>query len=350
MAWAVPTYSKNQVDRAGDVLIKENASQEDIDQALEVLNNWRSAHAFPLNTFQIRLRKEVQRIDDNAIVAQRLKRKTSILYKLERFDGMRLARMQDIGGCRAVVFGMKNVRQLHTNYKKCRIKHRLVNEKDYISSPKESGYRGIHLVYRYFSDKMDTYNGLQVELQLRTRIQHAWATAVEIIGIFIHHSLKSSVGPDKWLRFFSLMGSVFAFAERTPLVPGTPTKEADLKIAVRKLVKDLKVIQKLESYGRTLKQMDRPRTKMAHFYLMYLKPLSGELRVQIYRKEESKRASLDYLEIEKRLSDDKGAEAVLVSVDSIEALKAAYPNYYLDTTRFLEYLKKYLKSNARARN
>ena len=55
-----------------------------------------------------------------------------------------------------------------------------------------------------------------IELQIRTRLQHAWATAVETMGIFIDHSLKSSQGPQDWLDFFSLVGNAFAYIEGSP--------------------------------------------------------------------------------------------------------------------------------------
>ena len=35
-------------------------------------------------------------------------------------------------------------------------------------------------------------------------------------------------------------------------------------------------------------------------------------------------------------------QAVLVAADSLQSLKRAYPNYYLDTGRFVEYLDQLL--------
>ena len=87
---------------------------------------------------------------------------------------------------------------------------------DYISAPKASGYRGVHLMYRYKSDKKKTiYNDLKIEMQIRSRYQHAWATAVETVGIFVGQALKTSMGDDRWLRFFALMGSAIAIREKT---------------------------------------------------------------------------------------------------------------------------------------
>lgn len=104
MAFVEIQYSKSQVNRAGGILVAPEAySLEDQKWAGLVLANWRACHGYPINTFQATLRQKLKVIDDAAIVAQRLKRAPSIIFKLQRFDGMKLARMQDIGGLRAVV-------------------------------------------------------------------------------------------------------------------------------------------------------------------------------------------------------------------------------------------------------
>jgi ppGpp synthetase/RelA/SpoT-type nucleotidyltranferase len=108
---------------------------------------------------------------------------------------MSLARMQDIGGCRAIFPTVEDVYTCQKNMLASRMQHNPPkNHKDYIESPKESGYRGIHIVYEFTSksQKYATYNGMLVEVQLRTVVQHAWATAVETVGIFTGESLKSS--------------------------------------------------------------------------------------------------------------------------------------------------------------
>lgn len=185
MAFVKPTYSKGEVNRAGEIL---KAADEDPrtwqDQiwATDVLTNWRASHAYPINTFKKTLRDKAGRIDENAIIAQRLKRRSSIIFKLRRFEGMQLARMQDIGGVRSIVKSIRTVRDLESVYRTgSRFKHNLVSSKDYIENPKDDGYRGIHLIYRYENDVKTAkpYNGLCIEMQLRTSLQHIWATAVE---------------------------------------------------------------------------------------------------------------------------------------------------------------------------
>ena len=59
----------------------------------------------PLNEFQNTLRARLKKLgQSDAIVAQRIKRKPTILEKLQRFRSMRLDQMDGIGGIRAFVF------------------------------------------------------------------------------------------------------------------------------------------------------------------------------------------------------------------------------------------------------
>ena len=60
MSWILPEYSRRAVDRAGKTLVStwmgDGTSRGNVQQALTVLNNWRAAHSFPLNTLQMGLR------------------------------------------------------------------------------------------------------------------------------------------------------------------------------------------------------------------------------------------------------------------------------------------------------
>ena len=97
--WEVPQYSKSQINKAGKTIVDPNASKEDYDNAIKILNNWRASHAYPLQVICSNLRLR----NPNAIVVQRLKRLESITGKIERFPDMSLYRMQDLGGCRVIV-------------------------------------------------------------------------------------------------------------------------------------------------------------------------------------------------------------------------------------------------------
>lgn len=109
MAYVKPTYSKGQVDKVGGILVSPNSySFEERLSADAILANWRACHGYSINTFPATLRLKLREVDKNAIVAQRMKRAPSISLKLQRFDGMRIACMQDIGGLRAIVSTVAN--------------------------------------------------------------------------------------------------------------------------------------------------------------------------------------------------------------------------------------------------
>jgi len=339
MTWATPQYSRSQVNRAGDVLIADLRSPNDEDWALQVINNWRASHSFPLNTFQMGLRTRARQVDSSALIAQRVKRLSSIEYKLRIQPGMRLSRMQDIGGCRAVVADVPAVRNLRDLYVKSHLKHRLVKEDDYISEPKRSGYRSVHRVYRYVSDRSATYNTLQIEVQMRSQLQHAWATAVETVGTFLQQSLKASQGSDEWLRFFTLMGSAVARLENTTLVPDTPTSRSELIRDLKHYITCLDVHGKLSAYSATIRTLEKPEVRGAHYFLLDLRPSEGTVTINTFARNELQVATAQYLETERQLTGP-GSEAVLVSVESLGLLRRAYPNYFLDTGVFLDTVKR----------
>ncbi len=340
VVWAAPKYTRGQVDAAGAILASDIKDVAKIEEALQVLNNWRASHSFPLNTFQVGLRDRAREVYPHALVAQRLKRVPSMLQKLERFGGMRLSQMQDIGGCRAVVETIGQVHRLTRAYLVSGLKHKLVNQKDYIEKPKASGYRSVHLVYRYASDKKATYNGLQIEIQIRSRLQHAWATAVETVGTFLEQALKSSEGSKEWLRFFAVTSSAFALIEKMPTVPDTSSDRAELREMVTAMATALQVDTTLSAYGEALKIAEDEASAGSDYFLLSLDPGAGTLAVVSYRQKELERATADYLAKEKELAQRPGAQVVLVAADSMEALRRAYPNYYLDTGVFIEYLTK----------
>jgi hypothetical protein len=201
----------------------------------------------------------------------------------------------------------------------------------------------IHIVWSYNSDRKATYNSLKIEMQLRSQMQHTWATAVETVGTFVSQALKSSQGEEDWLRFFALMGTAFAIREGTPPVPGTPTIERDLVDELRIHANRLDISRRLRAYGATLRVLEDPDAKNDHYFLLELVPSNETIKVSGFRSNESEKASATYLEAEKNITKGSGAEAVLVSVDSIAALRRAYPNYFLDTNTFVNLVEDTMK-------
>lgn len=174
-------------------------------------------------------------------------------------------------------------------------------------------------------------------MQFRSQLQHAWATAVETVGTFVRQALKSNVGEGDWLRFFALMGTAIAIREGTPPVPDTPTRDQELKREIRQYAERLDVANRLQTYGAALQTVEEP-VPDAEYYLLELDTTAMRVNVLGYSKRELTKAQVDYLTTEK-IAGASG-DAVLVSVDSMAALRRAYPNYFLDTKRFVEELER----------
>jgi len=342
--YAVPQNSKSKIDKAGAVLTDPKAWTVawDVEDALDIINNYRASHNLPLLVFRKTLAHRAHRIDLSATIAQRIKRLRSIESKLKRFSTMRLTHMQDIGGCRAVVRNVRMVRALSNVYKRSQGNHKLLRMDDYLVKPRKSGYRGIHFIYSYKSKTKPAYDGLKIEIQLRSRQQHAWATAVETVDIFTGQALKGGRGQKKWQRFFALMGSYIALEEKCPLVPWTPTDSLRLHEHIEKYATDLDVLSHLESYRATLQFEGVPGG--ADYYLLELDAQKEETTVVGYNKDQLKGAERDYLSVERANAGRHDKDVVLVSVSSLESLKRAYPNYFADTHIFIETLTKALSN------
>lgn len=329
-------YSKAQVDNAGKILLDKNSLDKII--SLEILSNFRACHNYPINTFQSTLRKKLSELKIDYLVSQRLKRTPSILLKLNRFGNMRLSQMQDLGGIRAILPNIQDVNTFLDHYKKTKFKHEKKNEKDYILEPKESGYRCYHVVYKYQNRLNPNYDGLMIELQVRTKLQHAWAMAVETVGTFLDHSLKSSQGPDEWLAFFALVGNAFSIIEGTTPIPQYShyTKEQTYEEVKRETAR-LKIVEQLRAFSQVIQSIKTDK-KQGSLHLITLDILGKGISIKTYPKQAIEEASKDYLSEEANVTELNKRQVVLVSSASIESLKKAYPSYFLDTQEFLNVL------------
>jgi len=202
-------YSKSRVNRAGERLAAFWADRSadvyapetigaDLAEDISVFSDFRRAHGRALQTTTSGLRYYVRlHASGPVIVAQRLKRLPTILDKLNREPGMKLVRMEDIGGCRAVVPTPQNVRDIADHLRRRR-KKEIVRLRDYMAKPKpETGYRAIHLVLEKF--------GRRIEIQIRTQSQHNWAEHVEAVDRRNHGlQLKAGRAPAEVQRYFWL--------------------------------------------------------------------------------------------------------------------------------------------------
>ena len=352
MSWTKPVYSKSRVDWAGKVLINPNALKEDKKEAFLILNNWRASHDYPNHIFKKRLRSVSKRIDKNSITGGRLKRVRSILRKLGRsYDGkkptMKFSRMQDIGGCRVVLSNSKLCEQFYDKYYlKGDLKHEKVRVYDYIANPKADGYRGIHVIYKYKSQKKgkEVFNGLLIEIQIRSKLQHIWATSLEVVDNFTGQAIKFGEGLEKWKEFFRLVSCAFAIMEYRPRVPGVSYSKEKLYKKIQELESELCVLDKMIGWAKSIETIRSMKKQgKGHYFLLELDTDRQQLVIRAYTKEQQEKALKQYQISEEKIEKRKEFDVVLVSASNIEDLEKAYPNYFVDVKGFLSKLEYLLK-------
>ena len=349
-----PLEGTNKINKAGQLLAREIGSvdYDELGWAIHLANRWRACHAYPINTFQATLRTQLKNplYGKNPIAAQRLKRMPTIIDKLKRYPNMQLTTMQDIGGLRAILDTVKNVYDLAAYYRNnTGLLHELTKEYDYIKSPRdEDGYRSLHLIYRYRNERVPQYDGLRLELQIRTKIQHAWATAVETMGTFLGQALKSRQGDREWLEFFAITSAAFAHLEQSPLIPrfGHLSRK-ETSSAVAEAEANLEAFDKMNALSVAGEMMVKHTRQKWAYHLIELNSLEKTVKLTAYDRDSLDKALKDYAKVEEEAAKGKKIEPVLVSAGPIDKLRQAYPNFFLDITEFIRIATRIVKEGRR---
>ncbi len=325
--------SNTKIDNIGEQL-KKLTPLKKID--LNILLEWRNSFSPILEYYYSKLKKEIKK-DDLVVLARRLKRIESIQIKLKRFKTMRLSTLQDVAGVRAVLKDEHVLNKVFAHLRSQSTINKLKRVDNYHSTPKASGYRGVHLIYQNSSSNM-------IEIQLRTEIQHIWATAVEIYGELQNTSFKTGEGDQQWKEFFLLLSSYFAIKENS-----TPAKEHirfsknKIRSQLKKVIKDLNVIEKLNASTNGIQivvSKYNESGKTGRYALLELDLKNKKTTIEIFNKKDVDRAIEIYTqkELEMKKSDQKNI--VFVNIENLEKIQRSYPNYFLDTQKLLEILSK----------
>lgn len=139
------------------------------------------------------------------------------------------------------------------------------------------------------------------------------------------------------------MGTAIAAIEGTPCVPETPTDKTALVAELKNLTEHLSARDMLRAYNTTLKILGA--AKDAKYFIVALDPDQSQVTLHRFKAKESAEANQQYTELESQIPDESRRQVVLVSVADINALKRAYPNYFMDTARFVQIFERVLKGD-----
>lgn len=240
--------------------------------------------------------------------------------------------MDDVAGCRLIFRSIEELSEFRNAFHKAHFKHQRKNEAekyDYIRFPKRTGYRGIHDIYSYDVNSPHgfKYKGLLVEIQYRTLVQHAWATAVEVIGFITESQPKFQQGDDRYEICMALASEILARAYEQTTGPFPTMSNLDLLTKFNSLDSELHLVRTLTG----LNIVESKETENRNLILIF-KP-DGGLDVRSFREAPDALRTLFKLE-----QEHPELDIVLVRADSNEEIRVAFKNYFSDAKDFIRLL------------
>lgn len=336
-------YNRHKLDVAGVSLIGEDPFKRG--EALEIVQKWRETHLPILQELNVQIVKYFDKhgIESSIPPSMRVKRLSSIEAKLRnnRERGMKLGGMQDIGGARYVFASIEELGKAE-ELLDAFVPMSFVRTRkyDYISEPKESGYRSVHYIYKYESDD-EKYNGISIEIQIRTRLQHAWAMAVETASLISNATLKADLDNEQeWRGFFKLVSALFARKENKP-VGKKYSGYADKEFCDEFFRFDeSKLLDKFRALRITV-NFDFEKNYTKGYCVLVIDFTKRRVSARAFSMNEVEAAYKSFSQIETDALNRIDTATLMVAIEKIQEIKHAYPSYFLDTDAFLKYLEEF---------
>lgn len=368
--------SRKQATAAGKILKELNCQQnsEEYGKQILILDSWRHQHEEPAQIFFKKLVGIINKYPDS-MATYRLKRKESILKKLYRSNGnFDLGAMDDIAGCRAIVNSLSEVYEVYNEILNLQEAGEIdiKKTKDYIKNPEKSGYRSLHVIIKQTLKQENIDRQYRIELQIRTKLQHYWSTAVEAMSEIDNVEYKDptlvSEGNTRiqsCLQFFKVISKLFACCENND----DELKE-ELANSVRTNDKFKEIIEDLKAARNSVTiNMQKNSTQGGEgLYLLELSRETQELTIYSYTMDCVEKAiknynskenssinneankiqydtEIDSGSVNKNLTAEKtdthasyitSINRVLIYAKNEDQLGDTYPNYSYNIEKFIE--------------
>lgn len=335
--------SQTTIDKIGQSLKKQELSTAQ----QKTIQSWRAHHSIIRNKlfdiFDLEFKESI-----NYPISARLKRLPSIKRKLLE-SSMRLTQMQDILGFRIIV---NDIDEIYMVEKVLKIFFQNNNQysivyydtDDYIKKPKLDGYRCVHLILK--AD--DRY---YIEIQIRTKIQHLWATTLETVSVVLNKDFKHEYKKEGFNMFFKDISNIICKFEQN----NTQGFLFIIKMIRIYRSKYLKQIQAISIYSQSIREAleELKYNKNQHtpnlLFILNLEEASKItdkkgaidtskiLRIKVFNDNEE--ALKNYNQRELKDERNKRHDIVLITSTDLKFLETNYPNYYLDCDEFLRQIQ-----------
>jgi hypothetical protein len=321
--------SKKSVKNASKRIVIARSTSKAAAEDIETIDRWRKAHLKPLTAISMWLRRPAQ--DATGLPpAQRLKRRNTVLDKIMTGRSSDAATMHDLGGCRVIFKNLQSLADFRDYMvSKSRARHELLhdsNKYDYILNPKATGYRGVHYVYGYgpSSRRNACLSGMRIEIQLRTEVQHAWATAVETADLVLGARIKFEDGTGTYGEFFRLASELLSRFHEDCNGCLSDASTAELK---ERFYKEEARTQLLDRLDKLKEQGDLTKIRK-HTILAFRK----DDTLEIFGYTKAARAVLKEAEL---LEDENLVHVVYVRASTTAAIRNSYRNYLTNPADFV---------------
>jgi len=170
---------------------------------------------------------------------------------------------------------------------------------------------------------------LNVEIQYRTRIQHAWSTTVEIIGLITENQPKFQRGnDDRYERSMVYASEILARAHENMKGPLPDIENNELVKSFITLSNEIHLLQRLKGLNTTNTEISKKKNAILIF------KTDGTLEIKTFKDAPDALTSLFILG-EEIPHDD----IVLVRADTSQEVREAYKNYFSDARDFIRLIE-----------
>jgi hypothetical protein len=155
-------------------------------------------------------------------------------------------------------------------------------------------------------------------------VQHAWATAVELIGFVTESQPKFKEGDKRYETAMALASEILARTFEKSTGPYTDIDDREVVRRFLELDQDIELLRTL----RGLNAADKAVTENRNAILIF--SAAGDLEVQTFRDATDALQAL--FALEKKYPD---RDVVLVRADTSDEVRLAFKNYFSDAKDFI---------------